>query len=373
MPKKRYISFDLARGMMLLLVALAHAQIFISGTILIRPEGNGMVDTLLNYASVFFVDNRARAMFALLFGYGITLVIRSYVRKQKSHLEIRKSINRRAVALLIFGFLLSVVVGGKDILAIYGGGLLLIHWFLYRSDKLLERTMLALFILFILILPFVWAAMSTMGMETIFQGSNSYVDQLIDGTMQFIMGGPILGNFVLPVILSILIGVWFGRKGLLNEDEKHRPFLKKVAIGGIFISLVGAIPHALYSNGALQVENAYVIGLIFTAHMLTGIAGGCGYAALFGLIGPHFNKTNPIVVGITALGKRSLTFFIVNEILLLMLLSSGGLDLASQLSIAQVWLVAVFVWIFSIGMASVLEWKKKSGPFDYLFRRFVYR
>lgn len=373
MTKKKIHLFRPRTGLMLLLVALAHAQIFLSGTILTRPESGGFIDTILNYTSVLFVDNRARAMFALLFGYGITLVIRSYMKREKSRLDIRRSINRRAIALLFFGFVLSVIIGGKDILAIYGAGLLLVHWFLYRSDKTLVRAMIALTIGFALLLPIFWANMASVGMENMFMTGDGYWETMLNQLVMFFTGAPLFGNFALPVILSIMLGIWFGRKGLLNEDPKHRSLLKKIAFGGILISIVGAIPHALHSNGVITVEQPSLFGIIFTIHMMSGIAGGCGYAALFGLVGPHLKKTNPIVTGITALGKRSLTFFIVNEILLIVLLSPAVFGLASTLSIAQVWVLTFLVWLSSVGMATILELKQKAGPFDFLFRKFVYR
>ncbi|PAD92468.1 hypothetical protein [Shouchella clausii] len=81
--QKRFVSLDLARGFMLLLVALAHASLFLGSSLLTRPESMSTYDTIVNYLSVFFVDNRARAMFALLFGYGLTLIVRSYLKRNK--------------------------------------------------------------------------------------------------------------------------------------------------------------------------------------------------------------------------------------------------------------------------------------------------
>ncbi|WP_372513889.1 DUF418 domain-containing protein [Shouchella clausii] len=58
---------------------------------------------------------------------------------------------------------------------------------------------------------------------------------------------------------------------------------------------------------------------------LTGILGGVAYAAIFGLIGPKITKPSGIVWAITSLGKRSLTFFIYNEIMLIVLFSKQTL------------------------------------------------
>lgn len=58
-----------------------------------------------------------------------------------------------------------------------------------------------------------------------------------------------------------------------------------------------------------------------------GSAGGIGYAALFGMIGNLIKNPGWITNSLTALGKRSLTLFVLNETLLVTLLSPVAFDL----------------------------------------------
>lgn len=373
--QKRFISLDLARGFMLLLVALAHASLFLGSSLLSRPESLNVYDTVTNFLSVFFVDNRARAMFALLFGYGLTLIVRSYMKRNKDIKDAKSSLYRRAWYLILFGFILSVLIGGKDILAIYGTALLLSCWLLFKSDKTVLKSIIILSLSYIVILPLAWSAMAYAqfnGTEFIPAAHSGYFEKVTAQFMQFLTGGPFIAHFLLPVSVSILMGIWAGKKGLLNEKSENKRFLKKAAVLGLTISIVGAVPHALYSNQMIELAPAFV-GLTFAIHMATGIAGGAGYAAIFGLIGPKLTKPNLAVTAITSLGKRSLTFFIFNEIMLIVFLSPLTFNLGNQLGMAAGWGLTFCIWLTAVGLAYWLETQQKNGPIDHIFRKLVYR
>jgi uncharacterized protein len=373
--QKRFVSLDLARGFMLLLVALAHASLFLGSSLLTRPESMSMYDTIVNYLSVFLVDNRARAMFALLFGYGLTLIVRSYLKRNKPIKDAKTSLYRRAWFLILFGFILSVLIGGKDILAIYGTALFACCWLLFRSDKTVLRSIMAVSLAYAVILPLTWIAMAyaQFNGNAILPGNYAhYFERVTSQFIQFATGGPFIAHFLLPVGVSILIGIYFGQKGLLNESPKNKPFLKKAAVYGLSISLIGALPHALYSNQLIELPPA-LVGLTFSLHMATGILGGVAYAAIFGLIGPKITNPSGIVWAITSLGKRSLTFFIYNEIMLIVLFSKQTLNLGNQLGMAAGWGLTLCIWLTALGCAAWLESKQKSGPIDHLFRKLVYR
>ncbi|TSB46627.1 DUF418 domain-containing protein [Alkalicoccobacillus porphyridii] len=372
---KRFISLDLARGMMLLLVALAHASLYAGSTLLTRPESMHSLDTFLNYVSVFIVDNRARPMFAFLFGYGLTLIVASYLKRDRTKRDAKISLYRRALYLIIFGFFLSVIIGGQDILSIYGAALLCITWLIFKKDKVLVRTITIMSALFLIILPVMWGSMATFMQQdknVVQLTYSSYAENLSSQFLQFITGGPFLGNLALPIVISILLGIWAGRKKLLNEDPDHKPFLKKLAIIGIAISIFGAIPQALYSNELLEFSPLFS-GLIFTLHLATGIIGGMSYAAIFALIGPKLIQKQTLIQPITALGKRSLTFFIVNEALLVMFLSSYTLNLGETMGLTVSWSIAFGIWMLALLNSSILERKQLNGPLDELFRKLVHR
>src|SRR5699024_1712324 len=85
---------------------------------------------------------------------------------------------------------------------------------------------------------------------------------------------------------------------LLIKPHDHIKLLKQLTIGCLTISLVGAIPLVLINDGWFP--SLFIAGVAYGIHILTGFAGGVGYAALFGLFGLGIKYSSVIVEAITA-------------------------------------------------------------------------
>src|SRR5690242_4738068 len=67
---------DLARGTMLVLIALAHSQVLAGRTIGPAAAAGSAVDTAVQAVLTLLVDSRGYPMFAALFGYGMVQILR---------------------------------------------------------------------------------------------------------------------------------------------------------------------------------------------------------------------------------------------------------------------------------------------------------
>lgn len=74
-----------------------------------------------------------------------------------------------------------------------------------------------------------------------------------------------------------------------------------------------------------------------------------------------------------ALGKRSLTFYVWNEAMLVLFLSPVALDLGGHLSNGIAAMMAVGIWALSVVLATLLERNNLNGPLEILLRRLVYK
>lgn len=374
--KERALAPDLARGFMLLLVVLAHAPtlLFTSDPwVMNRPEGVHLLDRVINFIELLFVDNRARYLFAVLFGYGLVMVIENQLRKGTSDRAAKRLLRRRAWILILFGFVLHVFIGGLDILSVYGFSILLIGWLLFRPDRVLTRTLILVGLFYSLLMPFMYIhvanALGGVGFPRLFSATDTYTGIVLERlfsfpSVQFI-------HITTPMLLPILVGMWAGRKRLLIEPHHHRKQLSRIVIAGISISVIGGLPLALI-GAEIWHPTPTVAGLVFSLHLLTGLAGGCGYAAIFGLIGAVAKGTGRATRSLAALGKRSLTFFVFNEAILVLILSPVALGLGKTLHSTGAAMVAVLIWLTSLGLAIALEKMKRRGSLDALFRLLVY-
>ena len=82
----RYPSPDVARGFMLLLIALANVPFWTGVTRTSAPSD--AVDTVWLWVRTLFVDGRSYPLFAMLFGFGLaTMVNRRIAAGTRSYLE----------------------------------------------------------------------------------------------------------------------------------------------------------------------------------------------------------------------------------------------------------------------------------------------
>ncbi|MGO1974780.1 MAG: DUF418 domain-containing protein, partial [Propionibacteriaceae bacterium] len=112
-------------------------------------------------------------------------------------------------------------------------------------------------------------------------------------------------------------------------------------------------------------------------HFFTGIFAGVGYAALFGLIGHRLGgraaSGSLPVRGLVALGRRSLSGYLTQSVVYGPLLCAWGLGLGAQLSSWSAMLLAITVWLLTVGAALMLERSGRRGPAEVLLRRLAYR
>lgn len=73
-----------------------------------------------------------------------------------------------------------------------------------------------------------------------------------------------------------------------------------------------------------------------------------------------------------ALGKRSLTFYVWNEAMLVLFLTPVALDLGGRVSNGIAAMIAVGIWSLFVILETLLK-KNLNGPLEILLRRLVYK
>ena len=375
--KKRAVSLDIARGTMLLLIALAHAPLYLYTSepgIMQRVASTNFFDEVVNLFGIFFIDNRARAMFAVLLGYGLVLSFESQISKGKSERNAIKSIRRRSWYLIAFGFILAVFIGGQDILMAYGLAGLIVGWLLKRETKTLIRAFTIITLFYCLSTPLVWGfnmlEIGSYGFPPEVSATDTYLNTTISNLFSFPII-PIMIHLMFPVFPSVLMGIWIARYQLLTKPELHLKTLNFITLIGLTVSLLGAVPLSLL--GIVWNPSFFVSGLINGLHIITGFAGGLAYAAIFGLIGARLEKPGRFSYSLMALGKRSLTFYVWNEALLVLFLSPVAFNLGGHVGNSFAALIAVGIWILSVVLATILEKNNLNGPLEIVLRRLIYK
>ena len=391
----RALAPDLARGFMLLLITIANVSWHLwgrpTGLTSAHPTDGGPLDSALAAVSLVFIDGRIYPMFAFLFGYGMVQFARSRAARGFPDRIVDRMLLRRHLWLLVFGFVHALLLFNGDILGAYGlAGLILGAALFRRSDRALRITawiLAGIILLFalgsivlgllMLLLPAevqdeITRSMVTGGSTTdMFAGQTNYALAALAraGTWFGTTIGTVL---MLTVPLSIVLGWMAARRGLLDDPAAHRTVLVRIAVGGITIGAVGGLPSALEFLAILPVP-AVSPWMFMGIDTLTGVAGGAGYAALFGLlalrIGTRPGRFSSAVAGV---GRRSLSFYLLQSLLFAPLLNAWGFGLGHGMGTTVAFAIAVGVWVVSLVLAAVLDRRNTRGPAERLLRRLTY-
>nr|BAM98965.1 putative membrane protein [Streptosporangium amethystogenes] len=363
----RALAPDLARGVMLLAISLAHAPLFVTRT------DPGTVGGLLQ---TVFVLNHARPLFAFLFGYALVQLLRNQQERGSDWGSASRLLRRRGWWLTAFGLAHAAVLVPVDILAAYGLCSILLVGLLRRDDAAL-----------------LWTAGLVLIPCTVVVGVGMY-EPMTQNTSLFAVLSAAAGDaspwemFVsritrlpartglclLLIIPGTALGMWAARRRILDDPAAHRPFLVRATIVTTALSVAGSLPAWLIESNLWPDPSRTAMIVAAGAQPLTGYFGGIGMAGLVALVALRAGRRHgPLTTAVQALGRRSLTFYLFQSVVFVAVFYPYGLDLQDDLGFAGAVVVAVTTWALSIVGADLMRRAGHRGPAEILLRRLAYR
>ncbi len=373
----RSLGPDLARGVLLLFIALANVWGFLNA----RPMGAGYrpltdspLDHVVDGLTAFLADDRSWPMFSTLYGFGLSMIVTRLGARGVSPGHARRVVLRRSWGLVAIGAVHSALLFGGDILFFYGVMGLLALAFVQRPARVLRRW-------FVAGLVGVVAAVVVTAVETVGDrppypapggGSSDYLTSVVDRVAGSLAGSLLLAA-CLVAVPTITAGVLIHRAGWLQQPWLHRRTLGRCALWASVVNLVMNLPWALEVGGVWR-STGVVSGLVSAGHDLSGQVMGLGYVCLFGWLAARWRgrPRGVVLSAITAVGERSMTCYLLQSVALAPLLSPWGLDLGARLRTAQAAGIAVLVWVGTACVALALHRAGRRGPFEVFMRRIAY-
>ncbi len=366
----RALGPDLARGFMLLFIALANSHYFLQGSSVLGgyPQDGSTVDSVVTWLISTFVDGRAFPMFGVLFGYGVAQIVRR--QEALGPRAVRRLLWRRSLVLVVVGFLHAVLLFAGDILAAYGVLLFVGAWMVRWRDGWLLLTALGFFLL---------GALPS-GDSLSISSEPPDVAMLPPDLLSMVTNRPLVSLVIASLgpigfICPFAIGLWAGRRRILEQPQLHRTLLLVVASVGIGAAVLGAQPVSLILAGVVTSPDQSTLDVLGPLHDATGILGGLGYAALLSLIALRLQARHPrpVVVAIAAVGQRSMTCYLAQSVVWTVVFTPFLLDLSDTLTVATTALLAITTWLATVVLADWMRRTGRRGPFETLIRRVTYR
>lgn len=374
-PTERALAPDLARGAMLLFIAVANAANVAAAGPPYDPHPHG-VERVLNTLMAVFVDARAYPVFAVMFGYGLVQLAR---RRDAVAGDAATVLVRRNAWLVVFGLVHATVLYFGDFLGAYGIVGVVATVVLLRRGERFHRLVLWLWAAQLVeVVVLGWLAVS--GWRTGPQAgivadriaslsATDYGRSVLDRLAEW----PAHTASVLGFIVIVWLGMWAGRRRLLEDPAAHRRLLQITAAVAGTVMIVGALPYAAVAGGWVHVDPA-TMPLLTTLHGASGEYGGPAYIAVLGLfVARRRSGASRVVSALACLGRRSLSGYLFQSVAWLALLSPVGLALAGpDRSMAVAVVTGALVWVGSVLAASWFEARGRPGPAEALLRRLTY-
>ncbi len=366
---ERALAPDLARGFMLLFIALANSHYFLRGSSVLGgyPQDGSAVDSATTWLIATFVDGRAFPMFGLLFGYGVAQIVRR--QEDLGRRAVRRLLWRRSLFLVVVGFAHAMLLYAGDILAAYGVLLFLGVWAVRWKDRWL--LVVAALFLVLTTLP------SDLSLSTSAEPPDASMlpPDLLTQFSERVLVAPFIA-FLGPIGFAcpFLVGLWAGRRRILEHPERYRTLLRATATIGIGVAALGAQPVSLVLAGALPLPSEQTLSLLGPMHDSTGVLGGFGYAALVALVAMRLGRGRRgwTVEAIAAVGQRSMTCYLAQSVVWTLVFTPYLLDLSDVLTVTTTAILAVATWLGTVVMADRMRKTGNRGPFELMVRRFTY-
>ncbi|MFJ3135723.1 DUF418 domain-containing protein [Streptomyces sp. NPDC086843] len=364
----RALAPDLARGFMLLFIALANSHYFLRGTSVLGgyPRDGSPVDSAVTWLISTFVDGRAFPMFGLLFGYGVARIVSR--QKDSTPRSVRRLLWRRNLALVVIGSLHALLLYVGDILAAYGVLLFVGAWMVRWKD----RSLLLTAALFLVLVSLPGGESSTISTDPP-DGALLPAD-LLTMVVERAQTAPYIALLgPLGFMCPFAAGLWAGRRRILEQPERYRALLRVTASVGLGAAVLGAQPISLMLAGVVPVPDRPAQELFGPLHDATGVLGGFGYAAAVSLLALRLgNRRGSVVNAIAATGQRSMTCYLVQSVIWTLVFTPFLLDLSGTLTVTTTALLALATWTGTVLLAHQMHRRGHRGPFEVLARRVTY-
>ena len=402
----RYPAPDVARGFMLLLIALANVVFWVD----YLPEAAG--GTALDQAWIALrgalVDRRSYPLFAMLFGFGLAVMARRRIeaamrsaesdlppgadpRTRERHLararetatvDARRLIRRRGLWMILFGAVHGTIFAG-DIIGTYG-----IIAAVFAGTVVRRKRTRMLVVGIVMTLVCAWS-MSYMGWAV--GGGPEAAGITASESMAFspvaratpgpslpisnLIGWVFSTFFALTSAMTIpatFLGVRLADSDLMSRPDRHRRALLVGGAAALAVGAAGALPRILPSLGIGVPARVTVVASALD--VATGMVGACGWLALLAAwAGPG---TGAPLRGarwlLSAVGRRSMTVYVGQSLLFALvfgLLARCGAPPPHQTTAA---LIGVAVWAVLAGACAWMERSGRTrGPLEILLRRAV--
>lgn len=340
-----------------------------------------VVDQAATWLIAFGFQTKFYVLFSFLFGYGLSVQM-SRAAARGSWIVPR--FVRRLVFLLLLGLLHALLLFIGDILVTYA--LLGMILLLLRNapDRVLLRVAVGLVAGTAVVVALAGVALATLSSGTpvppetgaeIGQSAAAYRGTPIEviatrvreypGTLAFALFGQ--GPTALAMFL---VGLWMGRRRVLERVDDVIPLLRRVLAVGLAVGVPGAIVWATF-----RVVNGFSFDARFLWAAAVDFATAPFLSAVYGsalILLYHSPEWQRWLAPLALVGRMSLSNYLFQSLVAAFVFTGYGLRWYGQIGSAQGLLLSVLLFALQLPLSAWWLRRFQFGPAEWLLRSFTY-
>ena len=387
----RAVQIDAARGIAVFGILLVNIWSFVWGFGVLRygvmPEAT-WADCAAVFMVAFVAEQKFYPIFAFLFGAGFALQTAALKKRLPDWRSVRERYRGRLKWLLGLGLLHGLLIWAGDILTVYGlTGFLLLNMAGARLSRVRFSVWAWLAVWLLLVVGNVMLAWPGPDGDMLEQEAIAHVDDALSAhaIYLFAAAGDVMaqrvGDYVAITAGSIslaphllvlfLLGILSVRLGWLTRPERHRTLWQRVRTAGLCIGLPF---NLLWGSMALDqavnpLDSQPWIELVFALLPVGGSLLAAAYLACVMLA--RGTARQLLFNWIAPVGRMSLTNYLSQSLLCMLLLQGAGLGLgaAAERNPALLLALAAAIMVFQVLLSRWWLSGFRQGPVEALYSR----
>ncbi len=373
MAKQRIFSIDALRGFSLLGILLMNILTFAYPYQIINPfEFFQHQDGAWFKISSLFIIASFYPIFAFLFGYGLSIMYQNSLDKGLNYYPM---ITRRLLFLLLLGIIHGVFIFYGDILSTYALlGLIAIIFVRLKPQYTLIALSIGigifvlLYLLPMILLKDVTQIESFVGLQELERVNNilssaDYVSIIGFNLKYFgmnIANAILVGPFsILPIML---FGIYAHQINWFNKIKQHKNLYMVI---GVVVLILGL---------AIKMIQIVLEGSI-TSQLMSQMIGGPIVALsyiMFFVILCEDQTVRKILTPLQSIGKLSLTTYISQSIICILIFYGVGLNYYGKLPVLTIYIIGIVIYCVQLIVSYLYLLRFKQGPLEKLWRKVTY-
>lgn len=373
MAKQRIFSIDALRGFSLLGILLMNILTFAYPYQIINPfEFFQHQDGAWFKISSLFIIASFYPIFAFLFGYGLSIMYQNSLDKGLNYYPM---ITRRLLFLLLLGIIHGVFIFYGDILSTYALlGLIAIIFVRLKPQYTLVALSIGigifvlLYLLPMILLKDVTQIESFVGLQELERVNNilssaDYVSIIGFNLKYFgmnIANAILVGPFsILPIML---FGIYEHQINWFNKIKQHKNLYMVI---GVVVLILGL---------AIKMIQIVLEGSV-TSQLMSQMIGGPIVALsyiMFFVILCEDQTVRKILTPLQSIGKLSLTTYISQSIICIIIFYGVGLNYYGKLPVLTIYIIGIVIYCVQLILSYLYLLKFKQGPLEKLWRKVTY-